>query len=712
MVAIDMQKIVQGLVTAAENAAGADPFLKIILDNAVFPNLIYSWMFPKPAVDLFALFKDRIELLIDKKIEVAVGEATFNRVKSELQGLGDAFTDFANVVDLSERETRLALLVTQADILVATVESVPTRYLPLIVDLLLAVAVAHMAALIDQVQRYPQRYEHQIAVNETAIRYSDLAGKLRDRFLWYRMSMIAEGTGVIEQTEVGHRASPTGDQKQIEFQSYDDFASWWVGGDGYRTGFLWGVVSDWVSAVGVDQAYHDKLTEAQGLVAAYGDREKQKVYDWWDEHLCNSTKLFSNLVDWDGYNSGRKPRDRLLVRTYPVQRVQAAIDRATPLQRVDLFIGQQMDQFAVAGPRYVQTYRLPGDQRLSGAGNMLLRADTYDTAVAAIYLTARGDLRRAGDLVDGLCVALEHDALGGGRIVAATDARNLIDPNECMTTSVFTNDGPTRDVGNACWAGLALTRLYARTGQYRYLYNAQIIGQYLVASCAVDDPWQGFRGGEDAWGNQRLWRSVEHNVDAFALFNNLFALTGDAAWQAAAERARTLVAACRTVSGYYVTGTGETQVLNSDVVPTDVQTWTSLAGVAPEHNGAALNFAVSQLVTTTAGFQGFKFAMAGSGVQNEVTAGAAMALWLEGGAFRDVAGAYYDSLLKQQSSAAGGDGLGVVATPGDAADTGAGLGWKYYNWPHSAATAWTGLALLARDDASANPYATVKPYQG
>lgn len=712
MATIDLQKLVQGLVGAAETAAGADPFLKVFLDNAVFPNLIYNWLFPQPKVDLFALFKDRVELLIDKKIEVAVGEATFNRVLSELQGLGDAFTDFATVVDLSERETRLALLVTQADMLVSTVQSVPTRYLPLIVDVLGAVGAAHMTALIDQVQRHPERYENQIAVNDTAIRYSDLAGKLRDRFLWYRMGMIAEGKGVIEQVEVDHRASPTGDQKKIQFQAYDDLASWWMGSDGYRSSFLWGVVTDWVSAVGVDQAYQDKLTEAQGLVAKYGDEQKQQVYDWWDQHLCNTTKLFMNLVDWDGRNSGRKPRDRMLVRAYPAQRVQAAIDRATPLQRIDLFIGQQMDQFAVSGPRYAQTYRLPVDQRLSGAVNMLLRADTYDTAVAAIYLTARGDLRRAGDLVDGLCTALEHDALGGGRIVAATDARNLIDPAECMSTSVFPNDGATRDVGNACWAGLAMTRLYARTGQYRYLYTAQIIGQYLIASCAVDDPWQGFRGGEDAWGNQRPWRSVEHNVDAFALFNNLFALTGDAAYQAAAERARTLVAACRTISGYYVTGTGETQVLNADVVPTDVQTWTALAGVAPEHAAAALDFALSTLVTTTAGFPGFKFAAAGSDVQNEVTAGAAMALYLQGGALRDAAGAYYDCLLQQQNTAPGGDGLGLVATPGESADTGAGLGWKYYNWPHTAATAWTGLALLARDDPAANPYTTVKPFTG
>lgn len=706
MPTVDLQKIIQALVGAAASASGAGPFLRFFIDQGVFPFLINSWLFPTAQVDLFATFEKRIDLLIDRKLEVAIGEATFKRVASELKGLADAFTDFVDVTDLDERKIRLAGLVTQADILVAGIQSVPSRYLPLLTDVLLAIAVAHMAALLDEVQRHPERYENQIALNTTAIRYSDLAGALRDRFLWYRMSMIAEGKGVVEQKEIATRATPTGDQKQIAFSAYDDFASWWVSCNGYRTNFLWDVHTDWVSAVGVDKAYYDKQQEAQGKVASYADAEKQKVYDWWNDHLCNGTAAFMQLVDWDGVNSKRQPRDRMLVRAYP--RVPSPSPGATLLQRVDLFLRQQMDQYVIAGPRYVQTYRLPGEQRLGGPGNMLLRADTYDTAVAAIYFTARGDLRRAGDLVDGLCTAVEHDPIGGGRVVAATDASGLLDPYECHATSIFAPDGATRDVGNACWAGLAMTRLYARTGDYRHLHTALIIGRWITEQCPVADDWQGFSGGEDAWANKRPWRSVEHNVDAFALFTNLFALTGDAAWQTAAQRARTLVQACRTAAGFYVTGTGETQVLNTGVVPTDVQTWTALAGVDPDAATTSLQYILDNLVTTTADFTGFKFALAGSGVQNEVTAGAAMALHLQGGALRDAAAAFYTSLEQQQRSAPGGDGLGLVATPGDAADTGPGLGWKYFNWPHAASTAWTGLAFLARDDASANPYATVK----
>jgi hypothetical protein len=235
-----------------------------------------------------------------------------------------------------------------------------------------------------------------------------------------------------------------------------------------------------------------------------------------------------------------------------------------------------------------------------------------------------------------------------------------------------------------------------------------VIGNWITANCAVTDAWQGFSGGEDAWANKRQWRSLEHNVDAYVLFQNLYALTQDTAWDAAASKAKTLVMACRLPAGYYVTGTGNDQTLNSGVVPLDAQSWTALAGINPGGNAQSLQYILDNLSTATNGFAGLKFALAGSGVQNEATAGAAMALYLQDGTFRDKAAVYYDSLEKQQKSAPNTDGLGVVATPGQEADTGQGLGWKYFNWLHAASTAWTGLAFLARQqNPYANPFRTV-----
>lgn len=159
---------------------------------------------------------------------------------------------------------------------------------------------------------------------------------------------------------------------------------------------------------------------------------------------------------------------------------------------------------------------------------------------------------------------------------------------------------------------------------------------------------------------------------------------------------------------YYCTGTGETQVLNRTVVPTDTQSWTALAGIDPgPDEGYSLIYMMHNMNTTTGGFQGARFALAGAEVQNEATAGAAMALWLSRAGLQRAAEDYYASLLRQMDEAPGADGYGVVATPAPEATTGPGLGWSYFNFLHVASSAWTGLALLARDDPGANPYASL-----
>jgi hypothetical protein len=47
----------------------------------------------------------------------------------------------------------------------------------------------------------------------------------------------------------------------------------------------------------------------------------------------------------------------------------------------------------------------------------------------------------------------------------------------------------------------------------------------------VEDEWGGFSGGYEADGSKRLWRSMEHNTDAFALFRLLRQVTGEGKWE-------------------------------------------------------------------------------------------------------------------------------------------------------------------------------------
>ena len=57
---------------SAASASGAGPFLRFFIDQGVFPFLINSWLFPTTPVDLFATFEKRIDLLVDRKLEVAI----------------------------------------------------------------------------------------------------------------------------------------------------------------------------------------------------------------------------------------------------------------------------------------------------------------------------------------------------------------------------------------------------------------------------------------------------------------------------------------------------------------------------------------------------------------------------------------------------------------------------------------------------------------
>lgn len=88
-------------------------------------------------------------------------------------------------------------------------------------------------------------------------------------------------------------------------------------------------------------------------------------------------------------------------------------------------------------------------------------------------------------------------------------------------------------------------------------------------------------------------------------------------------------------TAHFCTGTGVGPVLNADVIPTDCQTWTALSGIAPDVRDACFSYLVTNHQTTSGDFLGMRFSSTGREVQNENTAGAALALgeagWSEGG---------------------------------------------------------------------------------
>jgi hypothetical protein len=415
-----------------------------------------------------------------------------------------------------------------------------------------------------------------------------------------------------------------------------------------------------------------------------------------------------------------------------------AVNYDDAINSVDLFLTRQMDRFSSPGDypsgfasaQLIQTYDV---EKSDPTYNILYhRADVYDSALAAIYFTQRNDILRARNLLDGIRLVQEEDPFNDGRVRKSYWANDLFNPD---------NTGPSIDdsnapVGDAAWAGIALTRFYAATGEVAYLDTARSLANWIGAQSQLD-PFGGFALGRDANDN---WiagtpngRSTEHAIDVYVMAANLFHVESDQAaklqWLSMANRARDFV---RKMYGHganrYSTGAhdvGGSAAINTSPIPTDAQTWSSLASIGTEADREA---ALRWLTDPTNGmiveevFHGLKFSSGGEHIQSEMTAGAEMAIrvgidegFLTGNSgdptksWEDEFDSIIESMEAIRSTAPGADsmGLGVVATPWqDGALTGYGC-TSYPNRRHVASTVWHGLTLLLghpdNPDTEANP---------
>ncbi len=435
---------------------------------------------------------------------------------------------------------------------------------------------------------------------------------------------------------------------------------------------------------------------------------------------------------------------------------------------VDAFLDRQMDRFVPVPNDYpakfsdaqlIQTYDVPVSD--PSFGPLFHRADIYDTALAAIYYTRRGDLDRARKLLDGIRFVQDNDpfkdpnnaAIGDGRLRTSYWANDLLAPDR-VSPSIDTSDAA---VGNTAWAGIALTHYYKATGEQPYLDAAKRAADWIIDHTQQSnaDGFGGYSLGLDAATNPIAGttqaRSTENNIDAYVLAMNLAALdAGDPKWSAMAQHAQQFVQVTfnnQPGQEKYWTGTqpgpgGQTE-LAFFPVPTDTQTWTALAGIdtatrldqtirwvsdSPANDPAGLK--VSDDIGDGRVFDGLRFSSGGQHLQVEVTGGYALALWAgqQAGWLTEGAGdpvgrwsnelqSLLDNLDAIRTTADGSDpaGVGLVATPLAAGAPSGFSSSTYPNLRHVASSVWTGLALLAshpdalRRDPLANPLAALTP---
>ncbi len=433
---------------------------------------------------------------------------------------------------------------------------------------------------------------------------------------------------------------------------------------------------------------------------------------------------------------------------------------------VDAFLDRQMDRFVPVPNDYpaqfpdaqlIQSYDVPVANPLFGT--IYHRADIYDTALAAIYYTRRGNLDRARRLLDGIRFVQDIDpiksatnpAIGDGRLRTSYWANDLLAPDRASPSI----DTPDAAIGNVAWAGIALTHYYNATGQQAYLDAAKRAADWIDTHARQSnaDGFGGFSLGLDGTNapilGSTLIRATEHNIDTYALAMNLAALDGDPRWSAMAQHAQQFVRAMfnnQPGEEKYWTGTkpgsGGPIETNFFPVPMDTQAWGALAGVdTDDQHGRALRVVSDTPANDPAGlvviddlgdgrtYQGVRFSTGGQHIQVENTAGYALALaagidggWLTEqpgdapGRWGDELAGLIDHLNAIRTTADGSDpaGVGLVATPW-AVGAPTGFGSDYPNLRHVASTVWTGLALIAshpdtnKRDLLANPLAALIP---
>ncbi len=373
---------------------------------------------------------------------------------------------------------------------------------------------------------------------------------------------------------------------------------------------------------------------------------------------------------------------------------------------------------------YLDEIRFVGDIACAENAHVMMRsydtdniyiknaAFSYDNALVAMAFLSEGMTKEGCDLLDSFVYAVQNDRQGVSRVRNAY-ASGSIDAipgwgssaripgwydYSVKETGEWYEDRYQvgSNVGNTSYVALALLQGYKLVPDERYLDTAKALMDWVIDNCT--DKTDGFTGGFDGWAEGKkpvvyafTYKSIEHNIDAYAAFTELFQLTGEARYQAAAQSALLLIQAMYDPSaGVFYTGTTDDGVTqNRSNIVLDAQVWAALAlGDAFEPYAVSLDRV--QAMRIAGGGYPFCESNVNGGWWAEGTAYTALMYRLRG---NDVwAAAALDALQTIQLE----NGLFPAATV-DNLSTGfelfSGDPWVYGTAPHIAPTAWFIMAV-------------------
>jgi len=339
-------------------------------------------------------------------------------------------------------------------------------------------------------------------------------------------------------------------------------------------------------------------------------------------------------------------------------------------------------------------------------------AFSYDNALVSMAFLSNGMVKEAGDIADAFVYAVQNDRQGVSRVRNAYAAGNIaalpgwVSGARLPGWYAFDDKGKGTwyedqyqvgsNVGNTSYVALALLQYYRVVPDDVYRDTAQALMDWVIDNCS--DGGDGFTGGFDGWAEGKepvvtkfTYKSIEHNIDAYAAFTQLYALTGEPRDQAAAESALSFIQSMYDpTEQVFYTGTTEDGITPSkDNIVLDAQVW---AAMALGDQFKPFEDALSRVAAMRILGGGYPFCQSNTngGWWAEGTAYTALMYRLRGddAAATEALGALASIQLK--------DGLLPAATV-DNLSTGFNLftgdPWVYGTAPHIAPTAWFILAM-------------------
>ena len=232
-------------------------------------------------------------------------------------------------------------------------------------------------------------------------------------------------------------------------------------------------------------------------------------------------------------------------------------------------------------------------------------AFSYDNALVAMAFISEGKKEEAKVIVDAFRYAINNDRvlLQNGSSGQAKRVRNAYAAGDISafpgwevgarlpgwyerdTYSWFEDSYQCgSNVGNTSYVAMALLQYYRAYGGKEYLQTACELMDWVLANCQKSG--DGFTAGFDGWEESDpqvlttyTYKSIEHNIDAYAVFAALAELTGKSEYAKAAESSLKLIRSLYNENDrLFYTGTGnDGKTPNKDVIVLDAQVWCALS---------------------------------------------------------------------------------------------------------------------------------------